>query len=242
MKDSIYHLIARGVDAFIWGGELLDTENLPEKPPAVFIANHLGPLGPIGVVSSLPLRLYPWVAGEMIDPVLAPEYLRRDFVEPRLKLQPPVSLQFSKFLSKITVPLMQSVGGIQAYVGGQETLYKTLEESMTYLKEGKFLLVFPEYAILGTDSMKKIYPFQKTVFRLGEMYYSSNRQRLGFYPLAVHESHKVRVGLPIYYSHLLEPAMERMRLKNLVEESVREMYQEMDQKFETKKIFNPHTS
>ncbi|MFC2065264.1 hypothetical protein ACFLXB_09245, partial [Chloroflexota bacterium] len=142
MKDSIYHLLARGLDAFIWGGELLGAENLPESGPAVFVANHLGSLGPIGVVSSLPLRLYPWVAGQMIDPELAPEYMRRDFVEPRLKFRPPFSIKFSKLLTKVTVPLMRSLGGIQAFAGGKELLYKTLEESLSLLMYGKFLLVF----------------------------------------------------------------------------------------------------
>ena len=242
MRDWIYHLIARAVDAFLWGGELLGAENLPEEPPAVFIANHLGPLGPIGVVSSLPFRLYPWVAGEMIDPILAPDYIRRDFVEPRLKLRPPFSKKFSLFLTRITVPLFRSIGGVQAYVGGQELLYTTLEQSITYLNEGKYLLVFPEYAILGTDSMKVIYPFQKTVFRLGEMYYSYARKRLGFFPLAVHESHKVRVGDPIFFSQMHDPAKERLRLKNLVEDSVRRMYAEMDQNYNSEEVLSPRTN
>ena len=130
MKDFSYQLIAKGLDAFLWGGELLGDENLPDEGPAVFISNHLGPLGPIGVISSLPFRLYPWVVGEMMDPVLAPDYIRVDFVELRLKLKPPVSIYFSRALTKLTVPLFKSIQGIPAYLGGHELLYGTLEKSL----------------------------------------------------------------------------------------------------------------
>ena len=87
--------------------------------------------------------------------------------------------------------------------------------------------------------MKKIYPFQKTVFRLGEMYYSLTKQKLGYYPVAVHESHKVSVGVPIFYSQLVKPARERVRLKNLLEDSVKKLYQDMESNFPGEKILTP---
>jgi hypothetical protein len=242
MRDLSYHLLVRGLDAFVWGGELFGEENLPDKGPAVFIANHLGPLGPIGAVCSLPFRLYPWVASEMVDPVLAPDYIRVDFVEPRLKLTPPFSRKFSKALTRITVPLIKSIQGIPAYLGGQELLFETLEKSLTLLQEGKCLLVFPEYAILGSDSMIKFYPFQKTVFRLGEMYYEATRQRLGFYPVAVHESHKIKVGPPFLYSPLAQPVKERLRLKNLLEGAVHQLYLELDRDNRPEKMLTPRTN
>lgn len=242
MNDFTYQLLVRGLDAFLWGGELLGEENLPDKGPAVFISNHLGPLGPIGVFSSLPFRLYPWVVGEMVDPDLAPDYIRQDFVEPRLRLRPPVSQYFSRALTKITIPLFNSIQGIPAYLGGQELLYDTLEKSLAFLLEDKYLLVFPEYAILGTDSLKKIYPFQKTVFRLGEMLFAANGQRLGFFPLAVHESHKVKVGNPIFFSPLTQSVKERLRLKNQIENAVHRLYLELDQNNQPEQMLTPRTN
>lgn len=242
MRDYAYFMLVRAIDAFLWGGELLGDENLPAKGPAVFIANHLGPLGPIGIVSSLPLRLYPWVVGEMVDPIKAPEYIRQDFVEPRLKLKPPFSKKFSKMLTRITIPLFKSIEGVPAYLGGQETLFETLDKSLDLLLEEKYLLVFPEYSILGTDSMKKMYPFQKTVFRLGEMYFQKTGNRLGFYPVAIHESHKVKIGCPAYFSGLAQPVHERLRLKNLLEESVHQLYQELDEGGKPEELLTPRTN
>ena len=243
MKDSSYHLLIRVLDALIWGGELLGEENLPEEGPAVFIANHLGPLGPIGSICSIPFRLYPWVVGEMVDPVLAPDYIRVDFVEPRLKLSPPVSQIISKALTKITVPMFKSIEGIPSYyMRKQELLVETLEKSLSKLKDGKFLLVFPEYAILGSDSMKTTYPFQKTVFRLGEMYYSATHHRLRFYPVAVHESHRIKVGAPFTFSPLTQPVIERLRLKRLLESAVHQLYLEMDRENPPEKMMTPSTN
>jgi 1-acyl-sn-glycerol-3-phosphate acyltransferase len=227
MKDTVYHFITGALDLFLWSGELVGEENLPKEGPAVFVANHLGPIGPISVVCALPLRLYSWIVGEMVDKDLAAEYLRIDFIEPRLKLRLPFSRLFSKVLSRITVPMMKALDCIPAYVGGQERLYDTLKASLSLLLEGKHLLVFPEYSILGSDSLARMYPFQKTVFRLGEMYYESAGQRLPFYPVAIHESGKVMVGRPVAYNPLNSLGVERHRLKDLMEETVKKMYLQM---------------
>ena len=113
---------------------------------------------------------------------------------------------------------------------------------LEFLKEGKCLLVFPEYAILGSDSMKKIYPFQKTVFRLGELFYESTRQRLGFYPVAVHETHKVKIGNPFLFSPLVKPVQERLRLKKLLEHAVLQLYLELDCNTQPEKMLTPRTN
>jgi hypothetical protein len=228
ISDWVYFRAVHTLDAFLWGGELLGDENLPEQGPSVFVANHMGPLGPIGCVSSIPLRMYFWAIGDMMDRELAPDYLRQDFVEPQLKLKMPFSLKFSRFLSGLTVPLLCSLGCIPIHRGDYERMNETLKISLAWLLQEKFLLVFPENAEVGADTMSHIRPFQKTVFRLGEMYYEQQHKRLEFYPVAVHESRKVMVGKPYSYNPLNVLAHERLRLKNLIETSVRRMYADME--------------
>lgn len=228
ISDWSYFRAVHTLDAFLWGGELIGDENIPDDGPGVFTANHLGPLGPIGCVCSIPLRLHFWAIGEMMDRELAPEYLRADFVEPQLKLKMPVSLKFSTFLSKLTVPLLTSFGCIPIHRGDYDGLNDTLEASLNWLLEGKFLLVFPENASMGEDTMIQIRPFQKTVFRLGEMYYEKTQQKLDYFPVAVHDSRKVKVGKPYSFNPMNSLVHERLRLKNLVEYSVRRMYAELE--------------
>jgi len=228
ISDWVYFRAVHTLDAFLWGGELLGEENLPDQGPAVFIANHLGPLGPIGCVCSIPLRMHFWAIGDMMDRELAPDYLRLDFVEPQLKLKMPFSLKFSRFLSRITVPMLCSLGCIPIHRGDYEGLNDTLKISLDWLLNEKFLLVFPENASMGEDTMAYIRPFQKTVFRLGEMYYEKRHKRLAFYPVAIHSSRKVMVGKPYSYNPLNVLTHERLRLKDLVETSVRRMYASME--------------
>ena len=227
MKYILYQFLTGALDLFLWSGELIGEENLPKEGPAVFIANHLGPTGPIAVVCSIPLQLHPWAVGDMMDKELAPEYLRLDFVEPDLKFKPPFSRILSKALSKITVPMLKSLGCIPAFQGGQERLYDTLKASLSLLLEGKCLLVFPEYSLVGSDTKVRMHPFQKTVFRLGEMYFEQTGKRLAFYPVAVHDSGKVMVGKAIFYNSLNAVAIERHRLKDVLEETVKGMYMQM---------------
>jgi len=228
MNDALYRFITGTLDAFLWGGELIGEENLPEKGPAIFIANHLGPLGPIGSVCSLPQRLYPWIISNMVDPDQAADWLQVDFTEKTLKLQPPASKTLAKLLSKITVPLLSNLGCIPVY-HGYEKMQKTWTISLPLLLEGHFLLICPEDPELPADPMTHMTPFQKSFARLAEMYYEKTRKRLAFYPVAVHGSHRLKVGAPIFFNPLNPVGIERHRLKDWLEETVARMYLELEQ-------------
>ena len=101
MKDVTYRLIAWLFESFLWGGELIGGENLLEGP-SVFVSNHLGAMGPIAVVASLPIRVYPWVISDMVDSDKAAQYLNQDFVEPQLHLSPPFNTWVAKGIAKIS--------------------------------------------------------------------------------------------------------------------------------------------
>jgi len=91
ISDRLYRFLVRLLDILIGGGELQGWENLPERGPAVFIGNHLDALGPIAAVSSIPLRLYPWIIADMVDETKAAAYLNQDFTERQLHI-PPLSV------------------------------------------------------------------------------------------------------------------------------------------------------
>ena len=228
MNDTTYRLIAWLFDAFLWGGEIVGDENLAEGP-AVFVSNHLGAVGPIAVVASLPLRVYPWVISDMMDRELAAAYLNQDFVEPQLHLPPPFSLWVAKGISKISVRLLCSAGCVPVWQG--EKLYDTFRQSVDLLVEGKSLLIFPEDPSKTIDPQYRMTPFKKGFARLGELYYERTRKPLHFYPLAVHlDSYRVRVGRPIAYNSKNPAANERLRIKSVLETSIREMYLDMGMK------------
>src|SRR5512136_868190 len=111
LNDWAYHLIVSTLEIFMWDGELEGEENL-EQGPGIIVANHMGAIGPVGICSSLPMRLYPWVLGATVDKIEGPENVRKDFVEKILHLQPPLSVTISEGICKISTPLLLSLGCI----------------------------------------------------------------------------------------------------------------------------------
>jgi hypothetical protein len=228
MKDELYHFIVGVLDLFLWGGELVGEENLPKRGPAVFVANHLEAAGPIAVACSIPLRLYAWTVADMVDREKAADWLKWDFVERTLHLKPPASVWVANRLSKLTVPFLRSLGCIPVYKGDYDRMEVTLQISMDVLRQGRFLLVFPEDNMLPGDPVTRMKPFQRSFSRLGEMYYEETGERLDFYPVAVHSAGYVRIGKPVTFNPLNAVGLERHRLKDLMEDTVRAMYMQMD--------------
>jgi 1-acyl-sn-glycerol-3-phosphate acyltransferase len=224
MNDGLYQFIVGLLDLFLWGGELIGEENLPRRGPAVFIANHLDAIGPIAAVCSIPLRLHPWVIGDMMDKELAPVWLQGDFTERQLHLKPPVSSWVARALCRISVPLFYSIGCIPVYRGDYERTGVALRLSMEVLRQGQFLLVFPEDNRLTNDPVTNMQPFQRTFVRLGEKYFEETGERLEFYPVAIHSSGFVKVGESVAFNPLNPVGQERRRLKDLMEVTVKAMY------------------
>jgi hypothetical protein len=166
----------------------------------------------------------------MIDQEKAAAWLKWDFVERTLHLEPPVSAWLAKRLSKITVPLMRSLGCIPVYKGEYERMVETLLLSMDVLRQGKFLLVFPEDNILPKDPETKMAPFQRSFARLGELYFEETGQRLEFYPVTIHPKGYVLVGQAVAFNPLNPVGLERHRLKDLMEDKVRAMYLQVEDK------------
>lgn len=228
MNDTTYFLITNIIDRFFWKGKLLGAENLPKSGPAVFVANHVGPKGPIGAVCSIHLRFYPWIIADMVDKRLASDYLRIDFVESSLRLRPPLSQWTAKAISLISVPMLTSLGCVPVHRGEYDDIQNTLQDSLALLKEGKIVLVFPEEPNLELDPQTKMRPFLKGFTRLGELFFEGTGGILCFYPVAIHETKKVTVGKPIPFNPDHPYELERHRLKDLLEKEIRGMYLEMD--------------
>jgi 1-acyl-sn-glycerol-3-phosphate acyltransferase len=141
LNDMAYHLIVSILEAFMWDGELVGEENLL-RGPGVIVANHMGAIGPVGICSSMPMRLYPWVLGATVDKIEGPDTVRKDFVEKVLKIKPPLSLIIARGICGISSPLLLSLGCIPVPTNHEEQ-EATFQRSLSLLKAQKFLLIVP---------------------------------------------------------------------------------------------------
>ena len=110
-----------------------------------------------------------------------------------------------------------------------EGLRRTFEVSLDLLVRGQFLLVFPEDPTEPLDPHFKMSPFKKGFVRLGDSFFERTGQILPFYPLAIHAGRRVvQVGIPIMYNPYNSAIMERIRIKNVLEGMIHEMYLKME--------------
>jgi hypothetical protein len=230
MKDDIYQLIVGLLDLFLWGGELVGEENLPRQGPAVFISNHLDTTGPIAAACSIPMRLHPWIIADMMDKVLAPAWMQADFVERQLHLKPPLSNWIARTLCKITVPMFFSLGCIPVYAHDYEQMHETINMSLDLLREGRFILIFPEDNLMPKNPVTMMQPFKHSFVRLGEKYYAQTKECLEFYPVAVHSKGQIIVEKPVLFNPCNSLGQERRRISNLMEDTISTLYLKMDGK------------
>ena len=224
--DALYWFMSHMFDAFIWGGELTGDENLPVEGPAVYVSNHVQALGPIAVAASLLVRLYPWVISDMLDWEKAAAYLNKDFVEPQLRIPSPLSMPLARLIMQASVRLLRGVGSVPVWHG--EKLMETYRISVEHLMEGQSLLIFPEDPTQPLDESCKMSPFLKSFARLGEFYFERTQKILKFYPVAVHSAlRKVKLGKPISFNPINNPANECARIKSVLESIIRGMLIEM---------------
>jgi len=213
--------------------DVLGFENIQTPGPAIYIANHLGPTGPIETILSIPIRFYPWAIGEMLDYARAPQYLFDDFVHPVLHLKGRFGLKFSTLLTKISVRLLRNIGAIPIdRFGGWAA--EGFRLSIRLLEESKNLLIFPEDPLLPLDPDTSMRHFMPGFATLCSLFLSYGGNPLPVYPLAVHAGiETVAIGKPEYFHPQGQHRQAIDAFSHLLEERVIELYLELKRSADT---------
>ena len=115
------------------------------EEPVIFLANHLGAVGPMYMVGTFPLRdnVAVWCNEGMMDEKLIVDYVRSDFwwkAESRLA---PLYSATIPYIAKAIVPkVLRSAPTIAVYRDAR--VMTTMRKSLRALKEGKHIVIFPE--------------------------------------------------------------------------------------------------
>ena len=223
LTDSLVYDIARFIGS-PFSYEVVGFDNIQTPGPAIYVANHLGSIGPLAVILSVPIRFYPWVIAEMMDFKRAPRYLFDDFVHPDLHMGGRFGMVFSTLLTKISVRLLRTIGAISIdRFGGSTT--DGFRHSLKILNEGKNLLIFPEDPLQPLDPETLMRSFMPGFATLCSLFQAGQEILLPVYPMAVHSnSEMVSIGKPEFY-HQQSNHRETINLFcQLVEDRVRGLY------------------
>ena len=222
MTERLYRAIRLALSPFRF--QFSGMENVREHNPAIFASNHVGSAGPIAIATSLPLRLYPWAVGDMMDFSRAPAYLYNDFVHPALKLDGRLGMLVAYLISRISVRLLFSMQAIPVDTSlgwSSEYFYK----SLAYLREGKDLLVFPENPQKAIDPFTGFHAFNSGFCWLGEMYRISTRKRLPIYPVAIQpKCMHITIGKPVYFELNGNRREDMNNFRDMLYESIAGLY------------------
>jgi 1-acyl-sn-glycerol-3-phosphate acyltransferase len=228
LSDSFVYDVIRFI-ASPFSYDITGFENIQSPGPAIYIANHLGTVGPIETILSIPIRFYPWIIAEMTDFKRAPRYLFDDFVHPVLHMGGKIGLLFSTLLTKISVRLLKAIGAVSIDRFGGWTP-DGFRNSLRLLHEGKNLLIFPEDPLLPLDPDTLMRPFMPGFAVLCRIFQAAEDTLLPVYPVAVHSTHDlVSIGKPEFF-HSCEQHKEAIdTFCLLLENRVRGLYLDITQ-------------
>ena len=199
---------------------------LSSGEPLIVVSNHIGSYGPLSIISSLPLRAYPWVAHEVTELGNVARRLQREFTELELKLRPPASVWLARLIGRICVFIMHDLQAIPVYAASRR-IRDTFERSLELLLKGKNILVFPENKERPINEV--LGDFSTGFLAMARLYYQKTRKAIRFLPVAVNQKVKgIRIGRPIRFDAGLPFAQEKRRLKRELEDSIYSMYYDLE--------------
>jgi 1-acyl-sn-glycerol-3-phosphate acyltransferase len=215
----IFQLRLRG-----WGGAF---RRLASGEPLIVVSNHIGSYGPISIISSLPLKVYPWVAHEVTELARVARRLQKEFTELELRLRPPLSVWLARLIGRACVFIMRDLQAIPVYASSRR-IRDTLQRSLGLLLKGRHILVFPENKEHPLNEV--LGEFSTGFLAMARLYYERTRKSIRFLPVAVNQKVKgLRIGRPIRFDAALPFPQEKRRLKRELEDSIYALYYELEQ-------------
>lgn len=205
---------------------LRGARNLPRRGPLILVANHEGSFGPLSLITSLPIEMYPWVVSETTDARTAARRIQTEFLEAELNLRPPFSTWLARIVARITATLMRDLNAVPVHQRSRR-MRATVERSVELLEQGKNILVFPEEP--GRKLNDVLCTFYTGFLHLARRYYERTRHAVLFLPVAVNRGVRaILVGRPVEFDATAPFAVEKVRLKRELEHRICELYRTLE--------------
>ena len=141
---KLYNVLQRILYPILPIKEMVCAEPVGDDP-CIFLANHIGALGPIYMAVTFPLRekVGIWCNEGVMDEKLMVEYVRHDWWwRPESKLAPLYNVTLPYIAAAIVPKVMRSSPTIPVYHDARAM--STMRATLKALKEGKHIVIFPE--------------------------------------------------------------------------------------------------
>jgi 1-acyl-sn-glycerol-3-phosphate acyltransferase len=194
----------------------------------IIVSNHVGEVGPIAMMLSMPFQLHPWSISDMTDKMRAPDYIYKDFIQPVWKLKGWFGNWVAQVVGRIATMLINGLGAV-AVDKQSISIQKAFKTSMELLLDGKSILVFPEEPFLAADPKTGIKPFAAGFTWLCHLYQQETGKTLLVIPAAVHAGKKtILLGEPFTFTFHEYPKMDIARAEMLLEREVKKLYTQLE--------------
>jgi 1-acyl-sn-glycerol-3-phosphate acyltransferase len=224
--EMVARYFFKAIRHLFFKSHLSGARNLRQSEPVILVANHAGSFGPVSVITSLPMRLYPWVAFEVTDRSTVAKRIQAEFLEQELHLRPPLSTYLGKVIGRVCVALMKDIDAIPVYAKSKR-IRNTVQASLALLEQGKNILVFAE------DSTRKMNDvlgeFRTGFIHVAKLYYEKTMKAVQFLPVAVNKKvGGIRIGAPIRFDATNSYSREKQRLQKALQDTVYDLYCAME--------------
>lgn len=224
LSVAVFKTVRFLVRLFYGKAEIIGLENIPAND-AVIVANHSQMNGPIMGELFMPKNCYIWCAGQMMDLKEVPHYAFKDFWSQKPRWTHP----FFKLLSYIIAPLSSAVfnNARTIAVYRDKRVISTFKQSVSFLSEGKNLLIFPEK---DEKYNNIIYALEENFIDIARLYFKKTKRELTFVPMYIAPNlKKAFVGEGIKFKAKSDGEAERHRICKLLAESITNIGQSLDE-------------
>ena len=215
----LYNFLSPIVRVFLKVRQTEWAEPIPEEP-VVFLANHLGAVGPMYMSVTFPLKdnVAIWCNEGMMDEKLVVDYVRHDWWwDPNGKLAPFYSATIPHIAKMVVPKVLRSAPTIPVYRDAR--IMTTMRTSLKALKEGKHIVIFPELPD-GHDSHAE--HLQMGWLNLVTMYQRATGKPLKMIPIYIDEEAKLfRVKKAITADADIPLADQQERIERYIAASIR---------------------
>lgn len=181
---KLYQCVKAVIAPFLKVRDAVYAEPVGDEP-VIFLANHLGAVGPMYMVGTFPLRdnVAVWCNEGMMEEKMIVDYVRHDWWwRPESKLAPFYSATIPYIARAIVPKVLRSAPTIA--VCRDARIMSTMRKSLAALKAGKHLVIFPERPN-GHDSHEE--HLQMGWLNLVAMYQKATGKNIRMLPVYIDE-------------------------------------------------------